>query len=153
MATTSPVPLIFAMERIENTASNSSSIVTHRISELLSSDGPRVSWCGSVFTGRCLTTAVSSSFHVTVSIFMLSYPLYLDLPRCPIPSVFRSKLLYAFFFSSMDATCTAHLIFLDMIMLICGENPQCAIICNVLLATPSQVRIFTKGPIERHPQT
>jgi hypothetical protein len=48
----------------------------------------------------------------------LSTHLHLGLPSGLFPSGFSTKILYAFRFSHMRATCPAHLILLDLIILI-----------------------------------
>jgi len=60
-----------------------------------------------------LTTPIS-----VISILILSYHLRLGLPNDLFPSGFPTTILYAFFVSSMRATCTVHLILLDLITLV-----------------------------------
>jgi hypothetical protein len=52
------------------------------------------------------------------SILLLSPHLCLSLPSGPLPSDFSTEILYVFLFFSIHATCPAHFILLDLIILI-----------------------------------
>jgi hypothetical protein len=56
------------------------------------------------------------------SILILSTHLCLGLPSGLLPSGFHTNILYAFLFSPIRATCHAHLIILDLIILIILEE-------------------------------
>jgi hypothetical protein len=60
--------------------------------------------------------------HPHIILFQINFNIILPssqgLPSCLYPSSFLSKILYAFLFSPMCATFTAHLILLDLIILI-----------------------------------
>jgi hypothetical protein len=65
----------------------------------------------------------TTPFYSLRSILILSSHLRVGLPSDIIPSGFPTKILHAFFFSSMHATCPAHLIILDMVItVIFGEE-------------------------------
>jgi hypothetical protein len=56
------------------------------------------------------------------SILELSLHLRLDLPSSLFPSSSLTNIVYAFICSLMRATCPAHLILLDLILIILGEE-------------------------------
>jgi hypothetical protein len=56
------------------------------------------------------------------SILLLSTHLCPGLPSGPFLSSFHTNMLYAFLFASISATCPAHFIFLDLVILIILES-------------------------------
>jgi hypothetical protein len=56
------------------------------------------------------------------SILILSYNKLLGLPSCLLPSAFPTKILYACFISNRSAICQAHLIIVNLIILVFGET-------------------------------
>jgi hypothetical protein len=74
-----------------------------------------VSWAGSI-------QSVSPHPSALRSILILSSHLRLGLPRGLSSSGLPTKFLYAFLLSLMRATCPAHLIFLDLLIIIVEEH-------------------------------
>jgi hypothetical protein len=69
--------------------------------------------------------------------FILPYNLCLDLPSCLLPSGFPTKILYEFLTSPMFATCPAHLVYVDfVILLIFGQNYKCKAPSYTIFSSP-----------------
>jgi hypothetical protein len=68
--------------------------------------------------GRYSEPVQSSPFCLSKSILILSTHVSLGIPSGIFPFVFLTKILYVFLLSTIRATCPAHLILLDLIILI-----------------------------------
>jgi hypothetical protein len=87
---------------------------------------------------------------------MLYTHLHLSLPSGPFPSGFHNNKLYVVHFSPIQATCPAHLILLDLIILIIlGKNTHYidphAVFCTLPSLNPPSVQIFSSAPCSQTP--
>jgi hypothetical protein len=99
-----------------------------------------------------------NSVHITPSslryILILSSRLRLRLLSGLFPSSYPTKILHAFLFSTMRATCPAHLI-IDLSILLAKstsyEDSHYAIFSNILSLYLSSVQIFSSAPCSQTP--
>jgi hypothetical protein len=91
-----------------------------------------------------------------ISILIVSTHLRLGLPNGLFPSGFPTNILYVFLFSTIRATCPVHLILLELIILVLGEeyklwSASYAVFSSLLSLHPSSFQIFSSAPFSQTP--